>query len=100
MLRSGDRIAIELPFGVTPEAVMHSLEIGHGYNWLVLTKSPTLVAHGSSDLGNMPEILLIGGNLLIVSGSDTVYAERLQRVLEMLRRQIKSMSTAGGTVVG
>ncbi|MFW9861186.1 MAG: hypothetical protein ACFFEX_09815 [Candidatus Thorarchaeota archaeon] len=100
MLKSGDRIAIELPFGVTHEAVMHSLEIGHGYNWLVLTKSPTLVAHGSSDLGNMPEILLVGEHLLLVSESDFVYAERLQRVLEMLRRQIKSISTAGGTSVG
>ncbi|MFW9888746.1 MAG: hypothetical protein ACFFER_11210 [Candidatus Thorarchaeota archaeon] len=100
MLKSGDRMAIELPFGVTHEAVMHSLGIGHGYNWLVLTKSPTLVAHGSSDFGNMPEILLVGENLLLVSGLDTVYAKRLQRVLEMLGRQIKSISTAGGTSVG
>ena len=100
MLKSGDRLAIELPFGVTHESVMHSLEIGHGYSWMVLTKSPALVAHGSSDLGNMPEILLVGENLLITSGSDTVYAERLQRVLEMLRRQMKSVSTKGGTLVG
>jgi hypothetical protein len=100
MLKSGDRIAIELPFGVTHELVMHSLQIGHGYSWIVLTKSPTVVAHGSSDLGNMPEILLVGENLIIVSGSDTVYAKRLQRVLEMLRRQMKSVSTTGGPVVG
>jgi hypothetical protein len=100
MLKSGDRIAIELPFGVTHDAVMHSLEIGHGYNWLVLTKNPTLVAHGSSDLGNMPEILLVGENLLLVSGIDTVYAERLHRVLEMLRRQTKSIPPTGGTSVG
>ncbi|MHA2072214.1 MAG: hypothetical protein ACW985_10575 [Candidatus Thorarchaeota archaeon] len=100
MLKSGDRIAIELPVGVTQESVMHSLEMGHSYNWIVLTKSPALVAHGSSDLGNMPEILLIGENMLIVSGSDPVYAERLQRVLEMLRRQIKAVSTTGGAVVG
>ncbi|MHA2118673.1 MAG: hypothetical protein ACW98J_07115, partial [Candidatus Thorarchaeota archaeon] len=62
--------------------------------------SPALVAHGSSDLGNMPEILLIGEKILIISGSDTVYAERLQRVLEMLKRQIKSVSSTGGAVVG
>jgi hypothetical protein len=100
MLKSGDRIAIELPVGVTQESVMHSLEMGHGYNWIVLTKSPALVAHGSSELDNMPEILLIGEKILIISGSDTVYAERLQRVLEMLKRQIKSASSTGGAVVG
>lgn len=100
MLKSGDRIAIEIPVGVTHESVMHTLEIGHSYNWMVLTRSPTLVAHGTSDLGNMPEILLVGENMLIVAGSDTVYAERLQRVLEMLRRQIMSVSTTGGTLVG
>jgi phage FluMu protein gp41 len=48
----------------------------------------------------MPEILLIGEKILIISGSDTVYAERLQRVLEMLKRQIKSVSSTGGAVVG
>ncbi|MHA2140600.1 MAG: hypothetical protein ACXADC_09285 [Candidatus Thorarchaeota archaeon] len=100
MLKSDDRIAIELPGGVTQESVMHSLEMGHSYNWLVLAKSPTLIAHGSSELGNMPEILIIGENMLIISGSDPVYAQRLQRVLEMLRRQIRSVSAAGGTVIG
>jgi hypothetical protein len=101
MLKSGDRIAIELPVGVTQDSVMQSLEIGHGYNWLVLTKSPALVAHGSSELGSMPEVLIVGDNLLIVSGSDMVYAERLQRVLEMLRRQVNSVTTiGGGTSIG
>ncbi len=100
MLKSGDRIALELPVGVTQESLMHSLEMGHGYNWTVLTKSPALIAHGLPKVNNMPEILLIGKDMLIVSGSDTVYAERLQRVLEMLRRQIMSHSTTGGTVVG
>jgi len=101
MLKSGDRIAIELPVGVTQDSVMQSLKMGHGYNWLVLTQSPALVAHGSSEFGNMPEILIVGENLLIISGSDTVYAERLQRVLDMLRRQVNSVTTiGGGTSVG
>ncbi len=93
MSSSEQRSGIEIPEGVSPEAIMSFLEVGHNYRWTVLTRLPLLVAHGAPALGtgNMPEILLAGNRSMIIAGGDTAYVERIRHVLEMLKRQSQRM---------
>jgi hypothetical protein len=84
------RSGVEIPFGVSPEDIMTSLEIGHGYKWIVLVRRPVIVAHGAPTLGNMPELLMTGYRSLIVSGGDPAYVDRIRQVLAMLQRQSQS----------
>jgi hypothetical protein len=86
-LRSG----LEIPPGVTPEEIMRSLELGHGYKWTVLTRRPLLVAHGNPTLGNMPELLMTGNRSIVVAGGDPAYVERLRQILDMLHRHSQRM---------
>lgn len=81
-LRSG----LEIPPGVKPEDIMTSLELGHGYEWTVLTHRPLLVAHGNPTLGNMPELLMTGNRTIVVAGGNPAYVDRLRQVLDMLQR--------------
>jgi hypothetical protein len=87
------RSGLEIPHGVTPEDIMRSLELGHGYKWTVLTRSPLLVAHGNPTLGNMPELLMTGNRSIVVAGGDPAYVNRIRQVLEMLQRHSKSLVT-------
>ncbi|MFW9843691.1 MAG: hypothetical protein ACFFEV_03875 [Candidatus Thorarchaeota archaeon] len=81
------RIGIEIPQGVKVDDIMRSLEIGHGYQWTVLTRTPLLIAHGQPTIGNMPEILLTGTKPMVVAGGDIVYVDRIRNILEMIQRQ-------------
>lgn len=101
MLKSAERTALELPIGVTHDSVIRSLELGHGYMWMTLTRNPVRVTYGSSRTGNMPELLILGARSLLLSGGDDVYIERIQRVLEMLSRQNHTtLSKMGGVSSG
>ncbi|MFX1482635.1 MAG: hypothetical protein ACFFCP_05530 [Promethearchaeota archaeon] len=80
------RSGMEIPYGVSPEDIMRTLEIGHGYRWLILTRQPLIVAHGTPTLGNMPEILITGSRTLVISGENPAYVERIRQVLVMLQR--------------
>ena len=66
---------------------MRSLEIGHGYSWRILVRTPAIVAHGTPSHGNMPELLLLADRTLVLAGGDAVYAPRIESVLAMLCRQ-------------
>lgn len=81
------RTGVEIPPGVKTSDIMRALEIGHGYKWIILTRHPILVAHGTPTIGNMPELLLTGSKPLVVSGGDEAYVERIRNVLQMLQRQ-------------
>lgn len=87
------RSGLEIPHGVKPEDIMRSLELGHGYKWTVLTRSPLLIAHGNPTLGNMPELLMTGNRSIIVAGGNPAYVGRLRQVLEMLQRHSKLLVT-------
>jgi hypothetical protein len=86
------RTGVEIPRGVSPESIMSSLKIGHGYQWTVLTRHPILIAHGASKFGNMPELLLAGKKSMVIAGGDPVYIARIRSVLEMLQRQSHRVS--------
>ncbi|MFX1370040.1 MAG: hypothetical protein ACFFAY_15715 [Promethearchaeota archaeon] len=80
---------------------MQSLELGHGYSWRILVKSPALIAHGSPSHGNMPELLLIADRTLVLDGGDPAYAARIKSVLAMLSRQSEwSAQNGGGRTLG
>lgn len=81
------RAGVEIPFGVRPEDIMKTLEIGHRYKWIVLVRQPVIVAHGASTLGNMPELLMTGDRSLIIAGGDPAYVERIRQVLAILQKQ-------------
>jgi hypothetical protein len=81
------RSGVEIPPGVKVDDIMRSLEIGHGYQWTVLTRKPLLIAHGQPTIGNMPEILLTGAKPMVVAGGDIVYVDRIKNILEMIQRQ-------------
>ncbi|MFW9846182.1 MAG: hypothetical protein ACFFD6_05515 [Candidatus Thorarchaeota archaeon] len=101
MIKSDERTAMKLPMGVTPESLMASLELGHGYIWKNLTRTPIQVIYGSSSRGNLPEILILGEHTLLLSVGDDVYADRIQSILEMLNRQShRAMGNLGGANVG
>jgi hypothetical protein len=87
MYSSEQRTGVEIPPGVTPESLMASLNIGHGYHWTVLTRYPILIAHGAPAFGNMPELLLTGNIAMVIAGGDPAYVERIRSILEMLQRQ-------------
>ncbi|MFW9808790.1 MAG: hypothetical protein ACFFE6_05335 [Candidatus Thorarchaeota archaeon] len=80
------RYSLEIPNGVKSEDIMRSLELGHGYKWTILIRSPLLVAHGNPTLGNMPELLMTGNRSLVIAGEDPVYVDRLRKILNMLQR--------------
>jgi len=83
-----DRTGLDLPRGVKPQTVMDALQKGHGYQWIVLCRSPVLIAYGAPSHGeNLPELLLTGNRTLVMAGGGPVYAERFRRVLEILQRQ-------------
>jgi hypothetical protein len=95
------RAGVEIPFGVRPEDIMRTLEIGHGYKWIVLVRQPVIVAHGAPSLGNMPELLMTGNRSLIIAGGDPAYVERIRQVLAILQRQSqRSMVRPEGVGVG
>lgn len=81
------RAGVEIPFGVKPEDIMRTLEIGHGYKWIVLVRQPVVIAHGTPTIGNMPELLMTGDHSMIVAGGDPAYVDRIRQVLVMLQRQ-------------
>ena len=81
------RAGIEIPEGVKVDDIMRSLEIGHGYQWTVLTRKPLIIAHGQPTIGNMPEILITGSKPMVIAGGDSVYVERISNILEMIQRQ-------------
>ena len=74
---------ITIPTSLRPQAVMDSLTVGHGYNWIILVPTPRRIAHGSTSSGDMPELLIVGKTLLM-SGGKEVYIRRLRRMLEVL----------------
>jgi hypothetical protein len=86
------RTGVEIPSGVSPESIMASLKIGHGYQWTVLTRHPILIAHGASKFGNMPELLLTGKKSIVLAGGDSAYIVRIRSILEMLQRQSHRVS--------
>ena len=101
MLERDDRVGIEIPPGVSSDSIMMSLELGHGYVWQVIVREPALVAHGSTKYGDMPEILLLAGRTLILSGGGNNYVKRIQSVLAMLQRQKSSIpESTGGAAIG
>ncbi len=87
MSSSEQRSGLEIPIGVKPKDIMKSLMLGHGYNWIVITEKPILVAYGEPTAGEMPELLITGDRSMVVACSDTVYVSRIQHVLSMLQRQ-------------
>ena len=87
MYQHEHRAGVEIPFGVRLDDIRRSLEIGHGYKWIVLVRQPVIVAHGTPTLGNMPEILMTGDRSLIIAGGDPAYVERIRQVLAILQRQ-------------
>lgn len=87
MLELDDRIGLRIPSGISPSSIMRSLELGHGYVWQVIVRDPALVAHGSTRFGDMPEILLLAGRALILSGGNRTYVSRIQSVLDMLQKR-------------
>ncbi len=87
------RCSLEIPLGVRSEDIMKSLELGHGYKWTILIRSPLLVAHGNPTLGNMPELLMTGNRSLVIAGEDPVYIDRLRKVLNMLQRHSQRFVT-------
>jgi len=64
---------------------MRTLTSGHDYYWVVLARSPVLVAHGESDRPGMYEILLVNRQVVLAT-SDKVFESRLQRLLEAMSR--------------
>ncbi|NHJ15148.1 MAG: hypothetical protein EAX95_15805 [Candidatus Thorarchaeota archaeon] len=101
MLGLDNRIAIEIPPGLSSDSIMRSLELGHGYVWQVIVKDPALVAYGSTKYGDMPELLLLAGRTLIVSDGNRTYANRIRSVLEMLQRQKRiTLGMTGGASIG
>ena len=86
MYHSELRSGLEIPSGVKPEDIMRSLELGHGYKWVVLVRRPLLVAHGFPTVGNMPELLMTGNRSIVVAGGDPAYVDRLKQVLDILYR--------------
>ncbi|MHA2189260.1 MAG: hypothetical protein ACXAEB_00095 [Candidatus Thorarchaeota archaeon] len=101
MFKLNDRTSLDLPAKVAPSSVMQLLEIGHGYRWTIITRNPALLAHGLPATGDMPELLIVGKKTLIISGGNTVYVERIERILDMLSRRSQNVGmTAGGISYG
>lgn len=74
-----------IPDGVSQEAFMRMLTNGHDYYWVVLARTPVLVAHGESARPGMYEILLVNRQV-VLGTSDKVFESRLQRLLEVMSR--------------
>lgn len=75
---------LDIPDGLSAEQLMRTMSAGHGYRWTVLSTSPVLVAHGESPSSELAELLIIDRDL--VFARDTVFEERLIRLLEAIIR--------------
>ncbi len=64
---------------------MRTLTSGHDYSWIVLARTPVLVAHGESARPGMYELLLVNRQV-VLGTSDKVFESRLQRLLEAMSR--------------
>ncbi|MHA1770723.1 MAG: hypothetical protein ACTSYL_08775 [Candidatus Thorarchaeota archaeon] len=83
-----------IPSGTDIERIMHMLKMGHGYSWRTLLKHPHLLSHGTPPPGPMPEVLIVGPDLLIIDDSSGSSIERFQRLIDLFSRQ--SVPVIGG----
>ncbi len=79
-------VEVRIPRPLDARRVMRVLRSGHGYHWTVLRSSPGTIAHGISRVRGMPEVLIIGTDL-VVSGGDRGAADRLSRMLHVIAAQ-------------
>ncbi len=86
---------IRIPTGLSLNRLIRTLEIGHGYRWLTITKTPRLVVYGRSQSQDLPEILAMDPNILVLDGGDPNSVNRLRRLMTLLTRQSAQVATGG-----
>lgn len=64
---------------------MRTLTSGHDYSWIVLERTPVLIAHGESSRPGMYELLLVNRQV-VLGTSDKVFESRLQGLLDAMSR--------------
>ncbi len=88
-------IRLPIPPTLSISYLIESLELGHGYKWTRLITSPKPLIHGKPPLGDLPEVLIIGRNILLEDGEE--YIVRFRRMMQALAQQNQVI---GGKQVG
>jgi hypothetical protein len=85
----GEEVSLDLPNGVSANAVMDFLRRGHGYTWKTVSKEPVLMVLGHPSKSDHPEVVILK-NSLVVNSSNQHMRARMGMMLEVLARQVKN----------
>ncbi|MFW9850807.1 MAG: hypothetical protein ACFFF4_16895 [Candidatus Thorarchaeota archaeon] len=73
---------LRIPEGLLIEDLLDSLEVGHGYVWTRLVVSPKIWIYGSPPSSELPELLIIGRNILLEDNESL--SQSFSRMLQAL----------------
>jgi len=89
-----NEVSLDIPKGVKASSVMEFLGRGHGYTWWTVSREPVYMVLGHPSKSDHPEVVILKDSLVVHTSSENMLM-RMETMLDVLARQVKS-GTRGG----